>query len=93
MIRGLSDSTGLPSVRIPGLDDTVFAAEEFYNVVDLRPAESAFAVESERFANFRIKVHGLENCGSQWLRSAHSVEFGGPVGRDHVNGDGTPNTT
>ncbi len=55
MIRSLSDSAGLLSGRISGLSDTVYAADEFYYVVDLRPAESALAVEIERFIDRRIK--------------------------------------
>jgi hypothetical protein len=54
MIRSLSDSAALLSGRIPGFNDTGYAAEQFCYVVDLRPAESTLAVESERFINRRI---------------------------------------
>ena len=54
MIRGLPDSPGLLLVCISGLFDTIYAAEKFYDVVDLRPAKAALAVESERFLNFDV---------------------------------------
>ena len=59
VIRGLPDGTGLLSARVSSLGDAGFAAEEFYDVVDLRPAEAAFAMEREPFFNGRIKCHGL----------------------------------
>ena len=46
VIRSLSDRASLLGVCISGLSDTSCAAEEFHYVVDLRPTESAFAVES-----------------------------------------------
>src|SRR5580692_4612437 len=93
VIRGLPDSPGLLFVCISGFNDTIYAAEKFYDVVDLRPAKAALAVESERFIYRRIKDQGLENRRPQWLRAPHGFKFGEPSGRNHVDGQDAPNRT
>jgi hypothetical protein len=51
MIRSLSDDAGLFLIRISGFSDTLYAADEVYYVVDLRPAEFTLTVETECFFN------------------------------------------
>src|ERR1700682_5878043 len=93
VIRGLPDSPGLLFVCISSFSDTIYAAEKFYDVVDLRPAKAALAVESERFIYLRINERCLENRRPQWLRASHGFEFGDPRGRNHVDGQDAPNRT
>lgn len=63
MIRGLPDSAGLLFFRISGLNNTFDAAEEFYDVIDSRPAETALTVESEaNLPAFRVPNAGAIFC-------------------------------
>jgi hypothetical protein len=48
MIRSLSDDAGLFFIRISGFSDAIYAADEVYYVVDLRPAEFTLTVETSR---------------------------------------------
>ena len=93
MIRGLPDSSSLLFVCISGFSDTICAADKFYDVVDLRPAKAALAVESERFIYRRINDRCPENRRPQWLRAPHGFEFGDPRGRNNVDRQAAPNRT
>jgi len=56
VIRSLSDEASLCSGRVPSRNDPVYAPHEVYYVVDLRPAESALAVETEGSSTFGSEI-------------------------------------